>query len=188
MAPDGGKSVSTKLLSLSSVTRSVGDIPPVPMSEWNICGVISGVLIAEGRWDIEWYCMSMSTSPVTEKRVSSWLECECEGLGWEAVVGGTSRKSWPSGESLDAVLGGVGGVRYRFLTGRSHGGRERGEPFPVGGASSGIWLTDISKCYLRKNMLNGLIRKLTTTKLFQEVTITKPTHIPSAKSSEQADA
>ena len=80
VVPDGVKRVSTsKLLSLRSVTRSVGDIPPELMSEWNISGVISGVLIAEDMWDMEWYCMSMSTSPVTERKASSWLECECEG-------------------------------------------------------------------------------------------------------------
>ena len=57
------------------------------------------------------------------------------------VARGMSRKSCASWESLDVVLRGVGGVRCLFLTGRSHGGRDRGNSFPAAGASSGIWLT-----------------------------------------------
>jgi hypothetical protein len=58
MAPEGGgKSVDTsKLLSLSSDTRSVGDNPPECISERNISGtsgVRSGVLNDEGRFDKE---------------------------------------------------------------------------------------------------------------------------------------
>jgi hypothetical protein len=105
----------------------------------------------------------MLTSADTGGKASSEFECECEGLECEVVAAEMLRMSCPSWQSFEAALRGVSGVRFRFLIGLNHDKWLCVEPFPAGGRSRGMLLTDIEG--VSEDSYHWALSTLTTTEI-----------------------